>query len=123
SLVQQGADKPGDAQTALHVAEAQLTGLGAPAIPVLQSHLAAAKQPDARLAFAQTLVGLCFDDCAKQKYDCIVPALLEGLSADRPPEVRQASTKGLMTCTGKDFGDDAAGWTGWWASVKAAPAK
>ena len=123
SLVAQGADKPGDAQTALHVAEAQLTGIGAPAIPVLQTHMAAAKQPDAKLAYAQTLVGLCFDDCAKQKYDCIVPALLEGLAGDRPREVKLASIKGLMTCTGKDFGEDAAGWQSWWAGVKAAPAR
>ena len=118
ALVNQGAGKPGPQQDELRVVTAEVQTLGKPAAPVLQSHLAASHDPDLRLALANAMIGICFDDCTAQKYDCIVPALLEGMAADKPAEVRQVSVVGLTRCTGKSYGDDPAAWTNWWASVK-----
>jgi len=48
----------------------------------------------------------------------VVPALLEGVGADKPAEVRQASVAALQSCTGKEYGDDASAWSNWWASAR-----
>jgi hypothetical protein len=96
----------------------ELQILGKPAASIVQAHFEASRDPDLRIAYARALVGLCFDDCATQKYGCIVPALMEGLGMDKPPEARQVAVAGLARCTGKNLGEDPAAWTTWWASVK-----
>ena len=121
ALVQEQKGKEGPPRDELRQAIAAVQALGKPAAPSLQSRFEASHDADLRIALAKALVGICYEDCAKQKFDCIVPALLEGTTADKPAEIRQASLKSLASCTGKEFGDDAAGWTSWWASVKPHP--
>ena len=92
-----------------------LQGLGKPAVPALQQRLTGSQDGDLRIAVAKALVNICGEDCSKQQYSCIVPALLEGTTSDRPTEVRLESIKGLSRCTGKEYGDDPAAWRAWWA--------
>ncbi len=121
ALVQEQKGKEGPPRDELRQAIAAVQALGKPAAPALQTRFEASHDPDLRIALAKALVGICYEDCAKQKFDCIVPALLEGATSDKPAEIRQASLKSLASCTGKEFGDDAAAWTSWWASVKPHP--
>ena len=120
-LAQQAAGKPLEAQDELRLAVGEVQALGKPAVAPLQARFEASRDPEVRIALAKALVSLCFDDCAAQKFDCIVPALLEGLGKDKPVEVRAVSVQGLARCTGKEYGDDPAAWTSWWASVKPHP--
>ena len=92
-----------------------LQQLGKPAVNVSLERMAASQDPDFRIAVAKALVGLCSEDCATGDYSCIVPALLEGVSADKPAEVRREAEKGLTRCTGQAHGDDPAAWKKWWA--------
>ena len=94
---------------------AAVQGLGKPAVPALQQRLTGSQDPDLRIAVAKALVNICGEDCAAQSYACIVPALLEGTTTDKPAEVRLESIKGLSRCTGQGFGDDAAAWRAWWS--------
>ena len=89
-------------------------GLGKPAVPALQARMSGSQDPELRIAVAKALVHICGGDCNAQEWSCIVPALLEGISSDKPGEVRLESIKGLTRCTGKEFGDDAAAWRAWW---------
>ncbi|MBS2025834.1 MAG: HEAT repeat domain-containing protein [Deltaproteobacteria bacterium] len=90
--------------------------VGKPAVPLLMERL---KSPDGdlRIAVAKALINVCADECQAQKFDCIVPALLEGTRDGLPPEVRIESVKGLTRCTGKGFGDDAKAWREWWETA------
>ena len=98
--------------------------LGKPAVPALQARLTGSQDPDLRIAVARALVHICGADCTTQQFSCIVPALLEGITADKPGEVRVESVKGLTRCTGKELGDDPAAWRGWWdAQAPQAPKK
>jgi hypothetical protein len=92
-----------------------LQGLGKPAVAPLQQRMTGSQDPDLRIAVAKVLVNICGEDCALQSYSCIVPALLEGTTSDKPAEVRLESIKGLSRCTGKAFGDDPAAWRAWWS--------
>jgi hypothetical protein len=65
---------------------------------------------------ARLLVSACADDCTQNKFDSIVPGLLEGLSDDKPIEVRRESVKGLTRCTGQQLGEDGKAWREWWAA-------
>jgi HEAT repeat protein len=96
-----------------------LQGLGRPAVTPALSRLLASPDSNARLALARVLVGICGQDCAERKFDCIVPALLEGTGDDRPPEARREAERGLMRCTGEQFGDDPAAWRKWWSDRSA----
>jgi hypothetical protein len=90
-------------------------GLGKPAVPALQQRMTGSQDPDLRIAVAKALVNICGEDCAVQNYSCIVPALLEGTTTDKPAEVRLESIKGLSRCTGQGFGDDPSAWRTWWS--------
>lgn len=92
-------------------------GLGKPAVPALQARMNGSQDPDLRIAVARALVHICGADCNTQSWSCIVPALLEGISSEKPAEVRLESIKGLTRCTGKEFGDDPAAWRAWWSAT------
>ena len=120
-LVKQG--KSGtDASQRLEVRDAvsSLQGLGRPAVGPLMRRLSASQDADLRIAIARALVGICADDCGQEKFDCIVPALLEGTAEGLPPEVRLESIRGLFRCTGKGFGNDPKAWRDWWDGLKKA---
>ena len=102
-------------RTELRDAQDSLQRIGRPAVTPALSRLQASPDSNARLALARVLVGICGDDCADRKLDCIVPALLEGTGEERPLEVRVESEKALARCTGERIGDDAAAWHAWWA--------
>jgi HEAT repeat protein len=106
-------------RTRLRGALDSLQQLGRPAVAPALSRLLASPDSNARLALARVLVGICGEDCAERKFDCIVPALLEGTSDDRPPEARREAERGLMRCTGEQFGDDPAAWRKWWSDRSA----
>ena len=99
-----------------------LASLGKPAVPPAQKLMTESKDPDLRIALARVLVALCIDDCAGQKWDCIVPALLEGATPDKPQEVRTAAVRGLNSCTQQLIGDDPAAWRKWYESTASATA-
>lgn len=98
-------------------------GLGKPAVPALQQRMAGSQDPDLRIAVARALVNICGEDCALQRYSCIVPALLEGTTTDKPAEVRLESVRGLSRCTGQTFGDDPQAWRAWWSQQQQGQAK
>jgi hypothetical protein len=102
-------------RTELRDAQESLQRIGRPAVPSALSRLQSSPDSNARLALARVLVGICSEDCAKRKFDCIVPALLEGTGDDRPPEARREAERGLLHCTGEQFGDDPAAWRKWWS--------
>jgi hypothetical protein len=92
-----------------------LQGLGKPAVPALQQRMNGSQDPDLRIAVAKALVNICGEDCPVRHYSCIVPALLEGTTTDKPAEVRLESIKGLTRCTGQQLGDDPTAWRAWWS--------
>jgi hypothetical protein len=102
---------------------AAVQGLGKPAVPALQQRMTGSQDPDLRIAVARALVNICGEDCAKQEFSCIVPALLEGTTTDKPAEVRLESIKGLTRCTGQGLGDDPPAWRAWWAQRQEAQPK
>jgi hypothetical protein len=106
-------------RTELRDAQDLLQRIGRPAVAPALSRLQASPDSNARLALARVLVGICGQDCAERKFDCIVPALLEGTSDDRPPEARREAERGLLHCTGEQFGDDPAAWRKWWSDRSA----
>src|SRR5438128_461160 len=75
-----------------------LQRLGKPAAQPALARLEASPDPDFRIAVAKALVAVCSDDCGTGDYACIVPALLEGTSDDKPADVRREAEKGLMRC-------------------------
>jgi hypothetical protein len=97
--------------------------LGRPAVPALQERLGGSQDADVRIAVAKALVHICASDCQAQTFSCIVPALLEGTTADKPSEVRIESIRGLTRCTGKEYGDDPPAWRAWWATQPDAQGK
>jgi hypothetical protein len=101
-------------RTELRDAQESLQRIGRPAVVPALSRLQASPDSNARLALARVLVGICGADCVDRKFDCIVPALLEGTGDDRPPEARREAERGLFHCTGEQFGDDPAAWRKWW---------
>jgi hypothetical protein len=103
----------------LRDAQASLERIGRPAVEPTLSRLKANATSEARLALARVLVGVCGTDCADRKFDCIVPALLEGTSDDLPPEARREAEVGLTRCTGEQFGDDPTAWRKWWSDRSA----
>jgi len=117
SLTAQGRGQSGDQSqiSAVRDAAIGLQQLGKPVVAVSLERMAASQDPDFRIAIARALVGLCSEDCATGDYSCIVPALLEGVSADKPSEVRHEAAKGLTRCTGQAHGDDLAAWKKWWS--------
>jgi hypothetical protein len=106
-------------RTELRDAQGSLQRIGRPAVAPALSRLLASPDSNARLALARVLVGICGDDCADRKFECIVPALLEGTDDDRPPEARREAERGLMRCTGEQFGDDPTAWRKWWSDRSA----
>jgi len=111
-LVQQGRGKPKSEE--LRDTIEALQQVGRPAVAPALSEMQTSIDPDLRLALARVLVSTCAEDCATGRYDCIVPALLEGTTDDKPADVRRESEKGLMRCTGEQLGDDPAAWRRWW---------
>jgi hypothetical protein len=109
---------PGD-RAELRDAQDSLERIGRPAVAPTLSRMQASPDGDARLALARVLVGICGGDCADRKFDCIVPALLEGTGDDRPPEARREAELGLTRCTGEQLGDDPAAWRKWWSDRSA----
>jgi len=112
------AGRPTD-RTELRDALDSLQQIGRPAVAPALSRLQGSPDSNVRLALARVLVGICGEDCADRKFDCIVPALLEGTGDDRPPEARREAERGLMRCTGEQFGDDPAAWRKWWSDRSA----
>lgn len=95
-----------------------LQRLGRSAAPLALKRLESSRDADFRIAVAKALVNVCMPDCGLADYSCIVPALLEGVSDDKPAEVRREAEKGLLRCTGQELGDDPAAWRKWWADRK-----
>jgi hypothetical protein len=93
----------------------QLAALGRPAVPVLLAQLKTSKDSQLRFALSRVLANTCAADCGFGPFDCIVPALLEGMSAERPADERHQAAQDLLTCTGEKFGDDGAAWRKWWS--------
>jgi hypothetical protein len=116
-LIVEGRGKPtrGELRDAL----SDLKDLGRPAEGPALARLGASDDPELRIALARVLVGICAADCPAGRYQCIVPALLEGTARDRPPEVRVESEKALTRCTREQLGDDPAAWRAWWAGRQA----
>jgi hypothetical protein len=112
-LVAAGKSKPAPAE--LKDAQLSLQALGRPAVAPTLARLKGSGDADLRLAVAKVLVNLCASDCAAAKYDCIVPALLEGVGDDKPADARREAEKALLRCTGEQFGDDPSAWRRWWA--------
>src|SRR3954468_14829860 len=96
-------------------AQDSLQRLGRPAVAPAMSRLQGTPDAVARIALARVLVGICGSDCADRKFDCIVPALLEGTTDEVPPEARREAELGLYHCTGEQFGNDASAWRKWWS--------
>jgi hypothetical protein len=98
---------------------ANLEEMGRPAVPAMLRRLSASRDPDLRIGIARVLVVLCSEDCGQRKWDCIVPAMLEGTTSDKAPEVRLSATRGLARCTQQPFGDDEAAFRRWYAEQAA----
>src|SRR5947209_2697387 len=60
-------------------AQLSLQSLGRPAVAPAMAKMKGHPDAEVRLALAKVLVSLCADDCPGNNYECIVPALLEGL--------------------------------------------
>ena len=118
-IVQLAIQGRGSERAEMHDAQESLQRIGRPAVAPALSRLRASPDSNARLALARVLVGICGEDCAERKLECIVPALLEGTGDDRPPEARREAERGLMHCTGEQFGDDPAAWRKWWSDRSA----
>ncbi len=116
-LVAAGKGKPAPAE--LKDAQLSLQALGRPAVEPALAKMKGSGDAEVRLAIAKVLVNLCAADCAGSKYDCIVPALLEGTGEDKPDGARREAEKALMRCTGEQLGDDPAAWRRWWAGREA----
>jgi hypothetical protein len=97
----------------------ELQQLGRPAVPAMLRRLSTSRDLDLRIALARVLVVLCSEDCGQRRWDCIVPAMLEGTTDDKPAEVRISATRGLERCTQQPFGDDAAAFRRWYADQAA----
>jgi hypothetical protein len=116
-LVAAGKGKPAPAE--LKDAQLSLQALGRPAVAPALAKMKGSGDAEVRLAIAKVLVNLCASDCAGSKFDCIVPALLEGTGDDKPDGARRESERALMRCTGEQLGDDPAAWRRWWAAREA----
>lgn len=118
-LVKQGKSGAQPAQRLeLRDAVSAVQGLGKPAVGALMKRLTTSQDSDVRMAVAKALVGICSEDCAQEKFDCIVPALLQGFAEGLPSEVSLETARGLTRCTGQGFGNDAKAWREWWAGLK-----
>ncbi len=95
-----------------------LTILGRPAVAPSLARLESSSDTEFRAGVARALVSICMSDCAKSDYNCIVPALLEGVTEALPSDVRMVSVRSLQTCTGQQLGDDPPAWRKWWADLK-----
>jgi hypothetical protein len=95
-----------------------LQELGRPAVPAMLRRLSASRDPDLKIGIARVLVVLCSEDCGQRRWDCIVPAMLEGTTEDKPAEVRISATRGLARCTQQPF-EDAAAFRSWYAEQAA----
>lgn len=99
----------------LNVVVAKLQGLGRAAVPTALSTMSSSIDPDLRAPLARVLASACAADCGARKFDCIVPALLEGTSDDKPADVRRDSAAALARCTGAQVAGEPAAWRKWWA--------
>ncbi len=102
---------------------AALEQIGRPAVLPALAKMKSSGSAEARLALAKVLVATCAADCAEAKYSCIVPALLEGLSPDKPGDVQRKIEATLTRCTGEELGDDPQAWRKWWAAKEGAQAE
>ena len=90
-------------------------------MPAALSMMTTSIDPDLRAPLARVLSSACAADCATRKFDCIVPALLEGTSDDKPPEVRRDSAAALARCTGEKVPGEPSAWRKWWAERESRP--
>lgn len=97
----------------------KLQALGKAAIPTALSMMTTSIDPDLRAPLARVLASACAADCASRKFDCIVPALLEGTSSDKPADVRRDSATALSRCTGEKVEGDPSAWRKWWTDREA----
>jgi HEAT repeat protein len=118
-IVRLATDGRATGKAELRDAQESLQRIGRPAMVPALSRLQATPDPGARIALARVLVGICGPDCADRKFECIVPALLEGTTDEVPPEARREAERGLYRCTGEQFGDDPAAWRKWWSDRSA----
>lgn len=114
-LAAKGSEEPARLQE-IRDARLDIEALGRPAVPSLQARLKGSQEPAVRAEVARVLVRLCADECKQEKQACLVPALLEGVGADRTEDVRKESFEYLANCTGKSLGQDAQAWRSWWAA-------
>jgi hypothetical protein len=128
ALASQGSSDPGQRQD-LGDAAFAVERLGRPAVAPLRARLSGSGDPAVRREVARLLVRICWNDCREQKLDCVVPALLELLGPDLPPqapplgpaqqqpeEQRAEALTRLANCTGRELGQDPAAWRAFWAS-------
>lgn len=106
-----------DAQ--LNIVVGKLQGLGRAAVPMALSMMTSSIDPDLRAPLARVLATACAADCAARKFDCIVPALLEGTSDDKPADVRRDSAAALVRCTGETVQGEPSAWRKWWSEREA----
>lgn len=103
----------------LVVVVSRLQGLGKAAVPAALSMMTTSIDPDLRAPLARVLASTCASDCAAHKFDCIVPALLEGTSDDKAADVRRDSAAALSRCTGEKVVGEPSAWRKWWADREA----
>lgn len=103
----------------LNVVVTKLQGLGRAAVPPALSMMTSSIDPDLRAPLARVLASACAADCASRRFDCIVPALLEGTSEDKPADVRRDSAAALARCTGETLAGEPSAWRKWWAAREA----
>jgi hypothetical protein len=103
----------------LNLVVSKLQGLGRAAVPPALSMMTTSIDPDLRAPLARVLTTVCAADCAAHKFDCIVPALLEGTSDDKPADVRRDSAAALAHCTGETVQGEASAWRKWWTDREA----
>ncbi len=115
---QQGSSQ-GEQDAQLNVVVAKLQGLGKAAVPMALSMMTTTIDPDLRAPLARVLSTVCAADCAAGNFDCIVPALLEGTSDDKPSDVRRDSAAALARCTGEKVKGEPSAWRKWWSDREA----
>lgn len=103
----------------LNTVVSRLQGLGRAAVPASLAMMTSSIDPDLRAPLARVLASACAADCHARKFDCIVPALLEGVSEDKPADVRRDSALALSRCTGANVQGDPSAWRKWWADREA----
>ncbi len=105
----------------LNVVVSKLQGLGRVAVPAALSMMTTSIDPDLRAPLARVLASACAADCVAHEFHCIVPALLEGTSEDKPAEVRRDSAAALTRCTGEKVLGEPSAWRKWWADRESRP--